>query len=63
MCVRYHLVDGDDDLLHSEGEGQQSVLAQLTGFGVRSLELNEAPNTSEHSRTAIKLGGPVRSRS
>ena len=35
-----HLVNGDDDLLDSEGEGQQSVLAQLAGLGVGGLELS-----------------------
>merc|ERR1711884_806136 len=36
-----HLVDADDELLDSEGEGQESVLSGLTVLGNTSLELSD----------------------
>jgi hypothetical protein len=43
-----HLVDGDDDLLHSQSESEQSVLAQLSSLGIGSLELHT------HARRTIQ---------
>ena len=47
-----HLVDGDDNLLDSEGECQQSVLAQLSGLGVGGLELNETRSGRGQARSS-----------
>ena len=50
-----HLVDGDDELLHTEGESKQSVLASLAILGDTSLELTSTTGNDEDS--AISLGG------
>ena len=34
-----HLVDSDDELTDTEGEGEQGVLAGLAGLGIAGLEL------------------------
>jgi hypothetical protein len=50
-----HLVDGDDELTHTEGEGKESVLASLTILGDTSFELTSTAGDDEDS--AISLGG------
>ena len=50
-----HLVDGDDELLHTEGEGEQSVLTGLAVLGDTSLELTGTGSDDEH--TAVSLEG------
>ena len=49
-----HLVDGDDELTHTEGEGEQSVLTGLAILGDTSLELT--PTTSNDKDSTISLG-------
>ena len=50
-----HLVDGDDELLDTEGEGEESVLTGLAILGDTSLELTSTGSDDENS--AIGLGG------
>ena len=50
-----HLVDGDNELLDTEGVGKQSVLTGLTILGDTSLELTSTGSDDEDS--AIGLGG------
>jgi len=50
-----HLVDGDDELLDTEGVGKQSVLTSLAILGDTGLELTGAGGDDENS--AIGLGG------
>lgn len=49
-----HLVDGNDELLDTEGEGEQSVLTSLTILGDTSLELTSTSGNDENG--AISLG-------
>lgn len=50
-----HLVDGDDELLDTEGVGEQGVLTGLAILGDTSLELTSTGSNDENS--AIGLGG------
>lgn len=50
-----HLVDGDDELLDTEGVGEQSVLTSLAILGDTSLELTSTGGNDENS--AVGLGG------
>jgi len=50
-----HLVDGDDELLDTEGVGEESVLTSLAILGDTSLELTSTGGNDENS--AIGLGG------
>jgi hypothetical protein len=50
-----HLVDGNDELLDTEGVGEQSVLTGLSVLGDTSLELTSTGGNDENS--AIGLGG------
>jgi len=50
-----HLVDGDDELLDTQGVGEQSVLTSLAILGDTSLELTSTGGDDENS--AIGLGG------
>ena len=50
-----HLVDGDDELPDTEGEGEQGVLTSLAILGDTSLELTSTGSDNEDS--AIGLGG------
>ena len=52
---RVHLVDGDDELTDTEGEGEESVLAGLAILGDTSLEFTSTTGDDEDS--AISLGG------
>lgn len=49
-----HLVDGDDELLHTEGVGEESVLTGLAILGDTSLELTSTGGNDENG--AIGLG-------
>lgn len=49
-----HLVDGDDELTDTEGEGEESVLAGLAILGDTSLELTSTTSNDEDS--TISLG-------
>ena len=49
-----HLVDGNDELLDTEGVGEQSVLTSLAILGDTSLELTSTGGNDENS--AIGLG-------
>lgn len=49
-----HLVDGDDELLNTEGESEESVLTGLAILGDTSLELTSTGSNDENS--AIGLG-------
>ena len=50
-----HLVDGDDELLDTQGVGEQSVLTSLAILGDTSLELTSTTGNDEDS--TISLGG------
>lgn len=50
-----HLVDGDDELLDTEGVGKESVLTSLAILGDTSLELTSAGGDDENG--AVGLGG------
>ena len=50
-----HLVDGNDELLDTEGEGKESVLAGLAILGDTSLELTSTSGNDEDG--AVSLGG------
>jgi len=50
-----HLVDSNDELLHSESVGKQSVLTSLAILGDTSLELTSTGGNDENG--AIGLGG------
>ena len=52
---RVHLVDGDDELTDTEGEGKESVLAGLAILGDTSLEFTSTTGDDEDS--AVSLGG------
>jgi hypothetical protein len=50
-----HLVDGNDELLHTKGVGEKGVLTSLAILGDTSLELTSTGSNDENS--AISLGG------
>lgn len=50
-----HLVDGDDELTHTESEGEKGVLAGLAILGDTSFELTGTTSNDEDS--TISLGG------
>merc|ERR1719192_2175190 len=50
-----HFVDGDDQLLDTEGVGEQGMLSGLTVLGNTSLELASTGGDDEH--TAVSLAG------
>ncbi|GAO48339.1 hypothetical protein G7K_2513-t1 [Saitoella complicata NRRL Y-17804] len=50
-----HLVDGNDELLDTEGVGQESVLTGLTVLGDTSLELTSTTGDDENG--TVSLGG------
>merc|ERR1719309_358670 len=50
-----HLVDGDDQLLDTEGVGEQGMLPGLPVLGDASLELSSSGGDDEH--TAVSLAG------
>ena len=52
---RVHLVDGDDELTHTESEGEEGVLASLAILGDTGLELTGTTGDDEDS--AVSLGG------
>jgi hypothetical protein len=65
-----HLVDGDDELPDTEGEGEQSVLPGLTILGDTSLELSDTGgndqdgtiglgSTSDHVLDKVSVTGGV----
>lgn len=50
-----HLVDGNDELTDTKGEGEEGVLASLAILGDTSLELTSTTGNDENS--TISLGG------
>lgn len=49
-----HLVDGDDELLDTEGEGEQSVLTSLAILGDTSLELTSTGSNDENGAVGLR---------
>ena len=49
-----HLVDGDDELPDTEGEGKESVLAGLAILGDTSLELTGTSGDDEDSAVSLR---------
>jgi len=49
-----HLVDTNDELLHTQGEGQQSMLTGLTVLGDTSLELTNTSSNDQHSAVSLR---------
>ncbi len=49
-----HLVDTDDELLHTEGVSQQSVLTGLTVLGDAGLELASTSSNDQHGTISLK---------
>merc|ERR1719348_930015 len=52
---RVHLVDGNDQLLHSQGVGEQGVLSGLPVLGDTGLKLSSTRGNDKH--TTVSLGG------
>ena len=52
-----HLVDGDDELTHTEGEGEEGVLAGLAILGDTSLELTGTTGNDEDSAVGLRGTG------
>ena len=50
-----HLVDSNNELLHTEGEGQQGVLTGLTILGDTGLELTNTSSDDQYG--AVSLNG------
>jgi hypothetical protein len=48
-----HLVDGDDELLDTQGEGQQGMLTGLAILGDTSLELTDTTGNDEHGAVSL----------
>ena len=48
-----HLVGGHDELLHTEGVGQQGVLSGLTVLGDAGLKLSGSGGNDEHSTISL----------
>ena len=49
-----HLVDGNDELPDTEGEGKESVLAGLAILGDTSLELTGTSGDDENSAVSLR---------
>lgn len=49
-----HLVDGDDELTHTEGEGKESVLASLTILGDTGFEFTSTTSNDEDSAVSLR---------
>ena len=49
-----HLVDGNDELLDTEGEGEEGVLASLAILGDTSLELTGTSGDDEDSAVSLR---------
>lgn len=49
-----HLVDSNDKLLHSQGEGQEGVLTGLSVLGNTSLELTNTTSNNQHSTVSLE---------
>ena len=49
-----HLVDGDDELPDTEGEGKEGVLASLAILGDTSLELTSTSGDDEDSAVSLR---------
>jgi len=52
-----HLVDANDELLDSEGEGQESVLSGLTVLGNTSLKLSDTGGDDEDGAIGLRGSG------
>ena len=50
---RVHLVDGDDQLLHTEGEGEEGVFAGLSILGDTSLELTDTGSDDKNGAVSL----------
>merc|ERR1711976_596623 len=52
-----HLVDADDELLDTKGEGEKSVLSGLTVLGDTGLELTDTGGDDEHGAIGLRGTG------
>jgi hypothetical protein len=52
-----HLVDGDDELPHTEGEGEESMFTGLTILGDTSFELTSTSGNDEDSAIGLRGTG------
>ena len=52
-----HLVDGDDELTHTEGEGEEGVLAGLAVLGDTSLKLTGTTGDDEDGAVSLRGTG------
>lgn len=52
-----HLVNGNDELTNTKGEGQESVLASLTVLGDTGLELTSTTGDDEDSTISLRGTG------
>ena len=50
-----HLVDGNDHLLDTEGESEESVLTGLSILGDTGLELSDTGGNDEHGAVSLKI--------
>lgn len=58
-----HLVDSNDELLYTQGEGQQGVLTGLAVLGDTSLELTNTSSNDQHSAVSLKMNTRMQIRS
>merc|ERR1711894_749394 len=54
---RVHLVHSDDELLHTQGVGEQSVLSGLSVLGDTSLELSSSRGNNEDTTVSLACSG------
>lgn len=52
-----HLVDGDDELPDTEGEGEKGVLSGLSVLGDTSLELSNTTSNDEDGAVGLRGSG------
>ncbi|KAI5621512.1 hypothetical protein C0J50_18921, partial [Silurus asotus] len=52
-----HLVDSNDKLLHSQGEGQEGVFTGLAVLGDTSLKLTNTTSNNQHSTVSLQEEG------
>ena len=54
-----HLVDADNQLLHTQSVSQEGVLAGLTVLGDTGLELTNTTGNNQHSAVSLKISNKI----
>lgn len=52
-----HLVDSNNKLFHSQGEGQEGMLTGLSVLGDTSLKLTNTTSNNQHGTVSLGRGG------